>query len=127
MLLLATMLLAGTHAVAGVLASRCCSMMSLLLLVLVLPVPEKSFGLKIETFYIYHARKAFRSTERDILHSPMPEKSGPWRMTWSHPREWKTFSAMYQCNKNSEGGRKNDSVSTEGFPSLVMQFSDGKH
>jgi hypothetical protein len=42
---LAPMLLAGTHSVAGVLASRFCSMMSLLLLILVLPMPEKYSGL----------------------------------------------------------------------------------
>jgi len=49
---------------AGVLASWCCSIMSLLLLVLPSPMPEKSFCPWRETFYITPCRKSLAPSVR---------------------------------------------------------------
>jgi hypothetical protein len=67
LLLLALLFLALLH-------YECCSMMSLLLLFFSAPMRKNSYGL-------------FRSLERDLLHSQIPEKSsGPRNATFCIPQ-----------------------------------------
>jgi hypothetical protein len=52
-----------------------------------------------------HARNVFRALEEDILHSPMPENSGPWSQARS-PSQGPNFYGMEECKMSHSRDRK---------------------